>query len=199
MCISIIYFLSRVQRFDRFSNKGQYWNEITFEALVSYSKRDVDVRQLLETVFLVTSEPAVQLERSCQEIGANRLAADRALYSRLNENDANLTQMASLLLPFYIKNYAEFKNHLDTDVKKLKGYIKDELHSGGNSFGIDQAVSLGAKFSCLAVIFDQFDPVAHRVKYTIRQEFVELLVPSDRSWFMDLAGVRSLELIYIVQ
>ena len=178
-----------MQRFYRLSNGDQSstsgWNEKTFADLIDFSQRDGDVRHLLETIFLVTSESESYLERSCQEIGANRLAADRALYKRLNESNTNLTQIAPLLLPLY--GTKVFYSGVDA-TQSLRNVIERELRADSDNFGIDAGVLLNSRFSCLAVIFDHFDPVAHRVKYTIRQEFDEMLRPSGRSWFMDLGG-----------
>ena len=179
-----------MQRFYRFGDgyrPSMSWDEKTFAALIDFSKRDEDVRHLLETVFLVTSESEDQLERSCQEIGANRLAADRALYRRLNESDAKLTQVAPLLLPLYGTN----GTNVTEATRRLMSDIENELRGENVNFGIDPGVLLNSEFTCLAVIFDQFDPIAHRVKYTIRQEFDEMLQPSGRSWFMDLGSEHS--------
>ena len=182
------YFTSLDQHFSRFSYGGRwrYWNETTFAALVAVSQRDEDVCHLLETALLVTSESANQLERSCRELGAHRLAADRALYRRLHEKDPNLTQVASLLLSFYVK---DINNYFADAAEQLLSDIKRELRADSDSF--DPGALLAAQFSCLAIIFDLFDPIAHRVKCTIRKEFDELLEPSDRSWFMDLGGELS--------
>jgi hypothetical protein len=161
------------------------WNGNTLANLVNVSKSDEDVRHLLETVFLVSSESEDQLQSSCWELGANRLAADRALYKRLNESDVTLTRWAPSLLPLYGTKGSYSRAEATA---KLMVDIENELGADRGSFGVDPGALVNSRFSCLAVIFEQFDPKAHRVKYTIRQEFDEMLQPSARSWFMDLGA-----------
>ena len=168
----------------RFYNK--WWNETLFDDLIDLSNRDKDVRHLFETVFLVDFESEDNIERSCMELGANRLEADRALYNRLNRSGTNLIQMAPLLLPLFGTSYSPSVNAS----VELKRVLERELRVEDENFGIDPATMLRAKFTCLAVIFDQFDPISYRVNYTIRKEFDELLQPSDRSWFMDLGSMH---------
>lgn len=183
--VFIYFWLLYFQRFYR-TSKWQFkdCNETMFNNLVAFSQRDEDVRHLLETVFLI-SESEDYAERSCLDLGANRLAVDRALHTRLNRSDPTLTQNASILLPLFDYYLSASSEDAARDLQRA---IEGEMSVDEVSFGTDPATVLRAQFTCLAVNFNQFDPFSHRVKYTIRKEFDEVLQPSDRSWFIDLEG-----------